>query len=759
MGAPPDLVQKRRRYRRQLITLIAAPVLVLPLLAIEPSTPSIGRTAWAAAVIAIYWATECLPMAVTSLLPMVLFPLLGVVPADAISRNYFQDKIVLFFGGLIIACGLELVDLHKRIALRVLLLFGAKPPQLLAGFMASTAFVSMWMSNTATAAMMMPIAEAVLGQLERAARDGGGGGSSGGGRAAATARGEARQRLREAPDDASAPGLHWRQPLSPHWTAAELEAEAAAAAGVSSSTTTSSPSSGDTAAAADADAARRFAPLGKAMVLSIAYAANIGGMATLTGTGPNLVLAGDLAALYPLAPGLSFASWIAFGLPLAITLLLVAWGLFCATLLRGAKRLYAPHRVRGALHAQYIALGPMTWRERLVLGDFVALAVLWISRDPKVLPGWGALFSPHHVTDGTIAALMASLLFALPADPPAVLFGGGGSGGLGRVGDCLAPAQRSAAAATRGGGGGGVGGGGGRARVGARVPPEVLPGGLSLSVLATAVDVGAVAVDEAGDEAAGGGGGGGDGASGRAVAAAADDDAEASTAPSLAEDAAATAAAAAAPVPVPAAASHADAAAPAAPAAAAAAAAADGYAPLLEWRKVQPLLPWHVILLLGGGFALADACVLSGLSARVGASLAMLNGLPPALVSLLLMCIVSATTAVTSNVATASIFLPVVSGLAQSMRVHPLSYMIPAALTCSLAFVLPVSTPPNAMAYASGRLEVKDMVGLGLAMNALGVLAILIAMHTLAPPLFGVGGSDVPDVWRYHDGANVTSRR
>ena len=121
------------------------------------------------------------------------------------------------------------------------------------------------------------------------------------------------------------------------------------------------------------------------------------------------------------------------------------------------------------------------------------------------------------------------------------------------------------------------------------------------------------------------------------------------------------------------------------------------------------------------------------------------------------MLIVSATTAVTSNVATASIFLPVVSGLANSMQVHPLSFMIPTALTTSLAFVLPVSTPPNAMAFASGRLEVKDMVGLGLVMNALGICAVLLFTNTVGLVVFELGGESVPDEWG--GGGNVTGAR
>jgi len=151
-----------------------------------------------------------------------------------------------------------------------------------------------------------------------------------------------------------------------------------------------------------------------------------------------------------------------------------------------------------------------------------------------------------------------------------------------------------------------------------------------------------------------------------------------------------------------------------------------------------------------------NACLRSGLSATVGAKLGALHVLPPTLVSLLLMLVVSATTAVTSNVAASSIFLPVVSGLAHSMGVHPLTFMVPTALTCSLAFVLPVSTPPNALAFASGRLQVRDMISLGLVMNAIGVLTILAAMNTIGNTIFEIGAGSVPDVWavpanRTHD--------
>ena len=230
--------------------LFAAPVICLPMLLIQPA--SAGRTAWVTGVMAILWATEAIPMAVTALLPLVLFPCLGVLPADRVSRNYFADKIVLFFGGLIIAAALEAVGLHRRMALRVLLTFGTRPPRLLLGFMCATAFLSMWMSNTATAAMMMPIVEAVILHLEA-----------------------------EPP-----PQLADEKELAP------AAAEVPPATEVPVAHAPRHRTSG---------ARRSASELGKALVLGVAYGANIGGMSTLTGTGPNVILAGQFTGAAPAA--------------------------------------------------------------------------------------------------------------------------------------------------------------------------------------------------------------------------------------------------------------------------------------------------------------------------------------------------------------------------------------------------------------------------------------------------------------------------
>jgi solute carrier family 13 (sodium-dependent dicarboxylate transporter), member 2/3/5 len=268
--------------------IVFAPLVMLPLLLLGPEQPSVGRMAWIVGVMAIFWATEALPVAVSSMLPLVLLPALGIMPAERVANNYWKDMCVLFFGGLIVAAALEAVGLHRRIALRVLLTCGSKPVQLLLGFMSATAFLSMWMSNTATTAMMMPIVEAVLQQLEAAA-------AAGESEAAAAAAGESEAAAAAAGEAAAA-----------------REAAAAGTTGVVAGAV-----EGTVAGGAAGPPRAALGHVGKALVLGVAYAANIGGMATLTGTGPNLILAGDLAALYPAAPGLSFAAWLAFAFPRA----------------------------------------------------------------------------------------------------------------------------------------------------------------------------------------------------------------------------------------------------------------------------------------------------------------------------------------------------------------------------------------------------------------------------------------------------------
>ena len=355
-----------------------------------------------------------------------------------------------------------------------------------------------------------------------------------------------------------------------------------------------------------------------------------------------------------------------------------------------------------ALHAgEYLALGPLTFRERLVLIDFSLLALLWITREPKVVPGWDAFFRPKYVTDGTTAALLALVLFVLPDEPPEILSSMARCAWLacgrekqqleismveigGRLDISIADWAPPASAAPP--------------RDATSIPPTTAPADSpprdATSMPPTTAPADSSAIPPA--------------------TAPADSLASPPPSPSgsvqLADDGEGAGAPRASPAVS---------------------------RPLLEWDMVQKTLPWDVILLLGGGFALADAVLVSGLNALLGEYLSVLHDLPANVVALLLMILVSVTTSVASNVATASIFVPVVAGLADSMGIHPLLFMLSATLTSSLAFVLPVSTPPNAIAFSSGRLAVMDMIKVGTCLNVLGVLAVLLVLDTFGIALYG----------------------
>uniref|UniRef100_A0A7S4EWX3 Citrate transporter-like domain-containing protein n=1 Tax=Chrysotila carterae TaxID=13221 RepID=A0A7S4EWX3_CHRCT len=566
------------------LMIILPPLVLLPLLGIDDEEPDIGRTAYMMGIMAAYWTSEALPIAVTSLLPVVMLPLMGVLPAEHVCQQYFKDNNFLFFGGLVVAASLEAVHMHQRIALRVLLLFGTRPHQLLFGFMVGTAFLSMWMNNTATTAMMMPIAEAVLGQLESIAESDG------------------------------------------------------------ASTTN----------------ARLIKYLGKALMLGVAWAANIGGMATLTGTGPNIVLAGGYDALFPESEPLSFATWIGFAAPISALLVLAAWAmLMLAYVPRSTRQAYDADYTRMVIARQYSELGPISWRELQVFCAFVTLALAWITRHPGFCSGWDVFFEPGYVTDGTTAVTITVLLFALPGEPPkwCLWLHSWGTRAVEHVRSLWSPAQTIPAESEE------VEVGSVNLQIRKRKPQGLADGMQRSDQIASDTKTEGTAV-AAGEET-----------------------------PTR----------------------------------------------LLTWPDIQSRVPWGVLLLLGGGFALADACLVSGLSAKLGEHLEWLEPLPLTIALLMLMLITAAVTSVASNVATASIFVPVVATLAQSMEVHPLYLLIPVTLTTSLAFVLPVSTPPNALAFASGRLTVVDMAPLGFALGLVGVALVILATNTTGTLFFGLG--------------------
>ncbi len=287
------------------------------------------RTAAVGVLMAVWWMTEAIPIPATALVPLVAFPFLGVLEMSGAAEPYANELIFLFMGGFLLAFTIERWGLHKRIALGIISAVGTGPRKLILGFMLATAFLSMWISNTATTAMMLPIGLAV--------------------------------------------GEIFRQ--------------------------------------ADQEGPYEF---GIALMLGTAYAASIGGVATIIGTPPNAVLAGAADELLGVTIG--FVEWMTVGVPLTVALLPLAWLLLVGVL-------YPPGEVAGDAERIIVeereSLGPPSRGEKIVGAVFVLTAAAWIMRSPKVLgaftiPGIQS-FAPS-VGDATIAMAAALLLFLLPVD-------------------------------------------------------------------------------------------------------------------------------------------------------------------------------------------------------------------------------------------------------------------------------------------------------------------------------------------------------
>ncbi|KFO32418.1 Solute carrier family 13 member 3 [Fukomys damarensis] len=560
--------------------------------------PEEGRCLFIILLMAVYWCTEALPLSVTALLPIVFFPFLGILPSHKVCPQYFLDTNFLFLSGLIMACAIEEWNLHRRIALKVLMLVGVQPARLILGMMVTTSFMSMWLSNTASTAMMLPIASAILKNL--------------------FGQKEARKDLsRDREDNRGAVrgnGLHT--------VPAETQFLASAHPEGSHSEEVEAPLD----LLADSKKEEEYhRNIWKGFLISIPYSASIGGTATLTGTAPNLILLGQLKSFFPQCDVVNFGSWFIFAFPLMLLFLLVGWlwisFLYGGLSFRGWRKKKSEIRsdvedkALVVIREEFQNLGPISFAERAVFILFCTFAILLFSRDPKFIPGWASLFKPGFVSDAVTGMTIVTILFFFPSQRPSLKWW--------------------------------------------------------LDFQAPNVET----------------------------------------------------------------------------------------KPLLTWQKAQESVPWNIILLLGGGFAMAKGCEESGLSVWIGGQLHPLENVPPVLAVLLITVVIAFFTEFASNTATIIIFLPVLAELAIRLRVHPLYLMIPGTVGCSYAFMLPVSTPPNSIAFASGDLLVRDMVRTGLLMNVMGVLLLSVAMNTWAQSIFQLG--TFPDWasphWADVHAANVTA--
>ena len=466
---------------------------------------------------AIWWITEAIPLFATALAPLVLFPLLGILPGRETAPVYMNSTIVLFIGGFMIALTMQRWNLHRRIALAIIHAVGGSPARIVLGFMAAAAFLSMWISNTATAVMMVPIGLAIVLQVE--------------------------ERL---------------------------------GAG-----------------------ARTFTV---ALMLGIAYGCSVGGLTTLVGTPPNLTFARIHEALFPEAPAIAFGQWLVMALPVGSVMLAVAWVLITQVFYRAGANVAVG---REAVAAQRAQLGPMTYEEKAVLAVFGATALLWVFRvdlnlGPLTVPGWGNLLPwPRLVDDGTVAIAMASLLFFIPARRNSEA-------------DEEAPIEK---------------------------PPR---------------------------------------------------------------------------------------------------------RPRLMGVEVLPRLPWGVVLLIGGGLALATAFQRTGLAALAGSQFEAVGALPTFALILMVCLAITFLTELTSNTATTEMILPILASVAVATGIHPLLLMIPATMSASCAFMMPVATPPNAIVFGSNRFTIAEMARVGIVLNLVGALVIATVVYTLGLAVFDIEPGTVP---------------
>uniref|UniRef100_A0A8C4QPS3 Solute carrier family 13 member 1 n=1 Tax=Eptatretus burgeri TaxID=7764 RepID=A0A8C4QPS3_EPTBU len=558
-----------QKYKKGLIIFLT-PLLIMPLPIVIPTKEA--RCAYVIIVTALLWITEALPLAVTGFLPLILFPLLGILKSSHIAMHYFKDATFLYIGVMFIATAIEYWNLHRRIALRMMLLVGSKPLWLMMGFMATTAFLSMWINNSSTTAMMMPIMEAVLLQLSNTSDT----------ECHASQDQKRSECLEEQSENKSENEMNEmgsdikgrrEQPL--HNLESEQECSKNDVKMEENCPATEESKNFGTRQFGD----RSSTKMATGLSLCIAYAANIGGVATLTGTITNLVLVDQMEARYPRCNCITFGMWMAFALPCACLFLVFAW-----------------------FWLAWLYIG-FNYPESCILFIFVLVALLWLTKNPGFMPGWGDLFGENKklLSDTTVAVTVGFMLFFLPSKPP---FGLQRKINMpmGFVGD------------------------------GSKPPPPVL----------------------------------------------------------------------------------------------------------LSWNHFSRNMSWGVCFLIGGGFALAEGAQKSGLSLWISKQLEPLQALPPPVVSIICCLLIAGFTQCASNLATTTLFLPIIASLSEAIRVNPIYTMLPSTVCATFAFMLPVATPPNAIVFAYGRIKVIDMLKSGTVLTLMGIMFVALGINTWGKPMFHI---------------------
>ncbi|MDO9154209.1 MAG: DASS family sodium-coupled anion symporter [Paludibacter sp.] len=465
---------------------------VLILLLPTPNSMSIEAKSVAAVVVlmSIWWLTAAIPIYATAFLPLVLFPLLKILPAQDTAANYAHNFVFMMLGGFILAKAIETQNLHKRIALVLMNIFGTGRKRIILSIMLATAFLSMWISNITTALLMLPIALAIVVKEET---------------------------------------------------------------GTNGATTFS-----------------------KALILGVAYSATIGGLGTLIGSPTNLILVGVMEKIFPQAPPITFFQWLKIGLPILIILLPIIW-FYLIKYFKVTGFLSDSHEV---IKQDLNNLGKMSVGEKGVMYVFLIAVFGWVFRDGFefgnfMIKGWGELTGLQgYVHDSTVALLAVLLLFILPAG---------------------------------------------------------------------------------------------------------------------------------------------------------------NNKKLMEWKDASQI-PWGVLVIVGGGYALAESFKVTGLADWLGQLLLFVNNFSPLVVLIIVVVFISFFTELNPNTATVNIFLPVLASLAIVSNTNPLLLMIPATVASSFAFMMPAGTGPNTIAFASERLTISEMAKSGLGIKFISLVILILLLYFIIMP-------------------------
>ncbi|XP_022237472.1 solute carrier family 13 member 5-like isoform X1 [Limulus polyphemus] len=383
------------------IILFATPLVLLPLLMVVDMKEA--RCAYVVLLMAVYWMTEPLPLAVTALLPVALFPLLQVITTDKACYPYLQETNMLFIGSLIVALAVECCNLHRRIALRVLVWVGTDPKWLMLGFMLTTMFLAMWICNTATTAMMMPIVDAVLVEI------------CGNGEETPCV-----QTVQVPPVVENENKIGDIVKVIKHGEEADQGKEPSCI--IISNGLPKEPERETVLLTENVNPVNKRQQrktFRKILFISVAFAANIGGTATLTSAGPNLVLKFVVEELYHGLPSVDYANWLLFAAPAAIVSVLLSYAAFQVLYFRKScgNQSKQNQAARQIIRKKYEELGPMTFHEGAVLVLFILLVCLWMFRDPHFARGWATYFGDYKPKDATVVMLIVLLLFIIPAQP------------------------------------------------------------------------------------------------------------------------------------------------------------------------------------------------------------------------------------------------------------------------------------------------------------------------------------------------------